>query len=104
MNTILGTSLQCAIHSIANLHMNYTVYFHTTHSGICDPCGVVCSPYSVVVVVLWYKSVSGSLTGEVECRLTHKFLLKMVLSRCSDKAPRYTCTLIDSTIQFGIPI
>ena len=32
---------------------------------------------------------TGSLSGEDEYRLGYKFLLKMVLSRCSDKAPRY---------------
>ena len=41
--------------------------------------------------VMWYKccSYTGSLSGEDEYRLNYKFLIRMVLSRCSDKAPRY---------------
>ena len=30
----------------------------------------------------------GALSDEDEYRLTYKFLVKMVMSRCSDKAPR----------------
>lgn len=40
-------------------------------------------------IELCHCSHTGSLSGEDEYRLSYKFLLKMVLSRCSDKAPRY---------------
>ena len=40
-------------------------------------------------VIYIHCSHTGSLSGEDEYRLSYKFLLKMVLSRCSDKAPRY---------------
>ena len=49
-------------------------------------CMYVCT---IMILFVFFFFAVGSLSGETEYRLTYKFLVKMVLSRCSDKAPRY---------------
>ena len=61
---------------------------------VCVVCVCVC----VCVCVM-----PGSLSGEEEYRLSYKYLIKIALSRCSDKAPSsvhtpHTHTEIDHTV------
>ena len=53
-----------------------------------------------------YDSIpAGSLSGEEEYRLSYKYLIKMALSRCSDKAPSSVyCTCISLYSIYPYPL